>query len=161
MEIHIRPYMPEDQAAIIELTLRAWEPVFDSIRASMDGDLYDTFYPEGWRADQKNAVISVCDDENVHVWVAVADENVAGFTAVKLDDESKMGEIYMIATDPDYQKSGIGIALANYSVARMKEAGMTVAMVETGSDPGHAPARRTYEKAGFGLWPVSRYFKPL
>jgi hypothetical protein len=38
---------------------------------------------------------------------------------------------------------------------------MGVAMVETGGDPGHAPARRTYEKAGFSLVPVARYFKAL
>jgi hypothetical protein len=43
----------------------------------------------------------------------------------------------------------------------MKEAEMSVAMVENGGDPGHAPARCTYEKAGFGLWKVARYFKKL
>jgi hypothetical protein len=36
-----------------------------------------------------------------------------------------------------------------------------IEMVETGGDPGHGPARRAYEKAGFGLWPVARYFKKL
>jgi hypothetical protein len=35
---------------------------------------------------------------------------------------------------------------------------MKVAMVETGGDPGHAAARRTYEKAGCVLSPVARYF---
>jgi hypothetical protein len=34
-------------------------------------------------------------------------------------------------------------------------------MVETGGDPGHAPARRTYEKAGYTLMPIARYFKAL
>jgi hypothetical protein len=34
-------------------------------------------------------------------------------------------------------------------------------MVETGGDPGHAPARHTYEKSGFQLLPVARYFKKL
>jgi RimJ/RimL family protein N-acetyltransferase len=38
---------------------------------------------------------------------------------------------------------------------------MRVAMVETGLDPGHAPARRVYQKAGYTLLPVARYFKPL
>jgi len=38
---------------------------------------------------------------------------------------------------------------------------MRVAMVETGGDPGHAAARRTYEKAGFTLVPIARYFKNL
>jgi hypothetical protein len=43
----------------------------------------------------------------------------------------------------------------------IKDAGMTVAMVESGGDAGHAPAKRTYEKAGFSLLPVARYFKAL
>jgi hypothetical protein len=34
-------------------------------------------------------------------------------------------------------------------------------MVETGGDPGHAPARRTYERSGFTLLPIARYFKNL
>jgi hypothetical protein len=33
--------------------------------------------------------------------------------------------------------------------------------LETGADPGHGPARRTYEKADFKLVPVARYFKAL
>lgn len=38
---------------------------------------------------------------------------------------------------------------------------MSVAMVETGGDPGHGPARRTYERAGFTAMPVARYFMAL
>jgi hypothetical protein len=34
-------------------------------------------------------------------------------------------------------------------------------MVETGGDPGHERARHTYEKVGFELFPVARYFKKL
>jgi hypothetical protein len=51
--------------------------------------------------------------------------------------------------------------LTAFALERMKDAGMSVAMVEAGGDPGNAPARRTYEKAGFGLLPVTRYFKKL
>lgn len=38
---------------------------------------------------------------------------------------------------------------------------MSVAMVETGGEPGRARSRHTYEKAGFELLPVARYFKKL
>jgi hypothetical protein len=34
-------------------------------------------------------------------------------------------------------------------------------MAETGGDPGHAPARAVYERAGFTLLPVARYFRTL
>ena len=37
---------------------------------------------------------------------------------------------------------------------------MTTAMVETGGDPGHAPARSTYEAAGFRHFPV-KYFRKV
>jgi RimJ/RimL family protein N-acetyltransferase len=38
---------------------------------------------------------------------------------------------------------------------------MAIAMVETGGDPGHAPARAAYEKAGFRVLPLARYFRKL
>jgi len=74
---------------------------------------------------------------------------------------SFFGEIYMVAVDPDFQGRGIGSALIEFAPCWMKDAGMSVAMVETGGDPGHARARHTYEKVGFELFPVARYFKKL
>ena len=38
---------------------------------------------------------------------------------------------------------------------------MRMVMVETGDDPGHEPARRLYESAGYQRWPVARYFADL
>lgn len=34
-------------------------------------------------------------------------------------------------------------------------------MVATGGDPGHAPARRTYERLGFAPPPLVQYYKKL
>jgi GNAT superfamily N-acetyltransferase len=67
----------------------------------------------------------------------------------------------MLAVDPDHQTGGVGTALTEFALDRLKDAGMRIAMVETGGDPGHAPARRTYERAGFTLLPIARYFKNL
>ena len=47
------------------------------------------------------------------------------------------------------------------AVDELTDAGMTIAMVETGGDPGHAPARSLYEHDGFTLLPIARYFKAL
>jgi hypothetical protein len=33
--------------------------------------------------------------------------------------------------------------------------------IDTGGDPGHASARRVYEKADYTLMPIARYFKAL
>lgn len=169
VEVRIEPYTAHHLNAVIQLSLRAWAPVFESIQNAMDADLYQAFYPDHWRVSQQQAIEEVCAAEDTHVWVAKVFDQAAiedagltvGFIAVKLHLEDKMGEIYMIAVDPDVQGQGIGTALIEFAIAWMKEAGMSIAMVETGGDPGHAPARRTYEKAGFGLWKVARYFKKL
>jgi len=159
--MRIEPYDPRQLEAVIRLSLRAWTPVFDSIQKAMDADLYREFYPDDWRVSQQKAVEDVCAAEDTNVWVAIDAGSTVGFVAVKLDSESSMGEIYMVAVDPDFQGHGTGTALIEFALAWMKDAGMSVAMVETGGDPGHAPARRTYEKLGFGLLPIARYFKKL
>lgn len=160
MKAKIEPYESRHLKAIVRLSLRAWEPVFASIENAMDRDVYQTMHPD-WRVSQQQAVESVCASEEINVWVAIDAGVVAGFVAVKLHTADKMGEIYMVAVEPDFQGRGIGATLTEFALNWMKEAGMSVAMVETGGDPGHAPARRTYEKAGFGLLPISRYFKKL
>lgn len=159
--MHIEPYDSCQLDAVIRLSLRAWTPVFDSIQNAMNPDVYRAFYPDHWRVSQQKAVEDVCAAEDTRVWVAIDADSIVGFVAVKLHLEDSMGEIYMVAVDPDCQGRGIGSALIAFALERMKEAGMSIAMVETGGDPGHAPARHTYEKAGFELFPVARYFKKL
>jgi GNAT superfamily N-acetyltransferase len=161
MELRIEPYDAHQLDAIIRLSLRAWTPVFESIQNAMDVEVYRAFYPDHWRVSQQKAVEDVCAAEDTNVWVAIDAGSTVGFVAVKLHSESSMGEVYMIAVDPDFQGHGIGTALMEFALDWMKDAGMSVAMVETGGDPGHAPARHTYEKVGFGLFPVARYFKKL
>jgi ribosomal protein S18 acetylase RimI-like enzyme len=158
--MNIRSFQPDDTGALVRISLRAWAPVFASLQEAMPVDIYDAFFPD-WRESQRKAVEAVCADPTQHLWVADSDGSVVGFVAVRLHTEGAMGEIYMVAVDPDQQGRGIGTALTAFSLDRMREAGMKVAMVETGGDPGHGPARRTYERAGFSLFAVARYFKTL
>jgi GNAT superfamily N-acetyltransferase len=159
--MQIEPYKPQQLDAVISLSLRAWTPVFDSIQEAMDANVYQVFYPDNWRVSQQKAVEDVCVAEDTNVWVAIASGSPVGFIAVKLHSEDSMGEIYMVAVDPDFQGQGIGTTLIEFALDWMKDTGMSIAMVETGGDPGHAVARHTYEKVGFGLFPVARYFKKL
>jgi GNAT superfamily N-acetyltransferase len=165
MEVRIEPYNAHHLDAIIQLSLRAWTPVFESIQNAMDVEVYRAFYPDGWRVSQQKAIEEVCTAKDAHVWVALDAGSSVGFIAVKLHSEDSMGEIYMVAVDPDVQGQGIGSALVEFALSWMKESGMSVAMVETGGDPGHAPARRTYEKAGLGqkvcYWMLQEQQLPL
>lgn len=160
MAPRIEPYDTQHLDAVIDLSLRAWAPVFASLQQVFDTEVYAHLVPD-WRVSQRKAVAEVCADEDMHVWVALDAGSPVGFVAVKLPTEAMLGEIYMIAVDPDYQGRGIGGALMTVALAWLTEAGMSVAMVETGGDPGHAPARRTYEKLGFRVLPIARYYKKL
>jgi GNAT superfamily N-acetyltransferase len=91
--------------------------------------------------------------------VAASAGGITGFAAIKLAEEKGLGELYMIALDARYQNNGVGAQLMSFSLDRMRDRGMTVAMVETGGDPGHAPARHVYEKTGFTPLPIARYLR--
>lgn len=154
----VRPVEDRDKAAVVTLSLRAWEPVFVSMRNVLGDALSERLRPE-WRDGQRDAVLAACD--KLDTWVAEVDGVVAGFVSVRCDRESLMGEIDMIAVDPDHQRRGLGSLLTTFALDRMRDNGMTAGMVETGGDPGHGPARATYERAGFTPMPIARYFTLL
>lgn len=157
----IRLFEDRDAGAVVDLSLRAWTPVFSSIERAFGSEIFGRLHPD-WREDQRRAVEAVCASPETRVWVAEVGGSTVGFVAVEVyDPDRQMGEISMLAVDPDYQGGGIGTALTEFALDRLRDAGMTVAMVETGGDPGHAAARRTYEKAGYVHVPVARYFKNL
>ena len=162
MRPRIRPFEDRDAEAVVSLSLRAWAPAYASLERVLGAEIFRRQHPD-WREDQRRAVRGVLAANERNVWVAEAGAGfVAGFVAIELDHpEEGMGEISMLGVDPDRQGAGIGTALTEFALERLKEAGMGVAMVETGGDPGHAPARRAYEKAGFALLPIARYFKNL
>ncbi|HEU5475091.1 MAG TPA: GNAT family N-acetyltransferase [Actinophytocola sp.] len=158
----VRPFVADDLEAVTALSVRAWAPVFASLEEVLgESGVYAEMYPDGWRVEQERAVRTTCRADGTHVWVAELDSGVAGFVALRLDHEERMGEVYMIAVDPAEQRNGIGSLLTSFALKWFKDNGMALAMVETGGDPGHAPARRTYERAGFVRLPVARYFTKL
>ncbi|MBP2364603.1 GNAT family N-acetyltransferase [Pseudonocardia parietis] len=157
----IRPYADEYRRAILDLSLRAWEPVFPRTREAVPRFVYDAFYPDGWEQRQLADLTAVLDGEPRNIDVALVTGVVAGWVCTRLHREDDMGEIYVLAVDPDHQRHGVGTALTARSFERVRAAGLRMVMVETGDDPGHAPARATYEAIGFERWPVARYFKDL
>jgi ribosomal protein S18 acetylase RimI-like enzyme len=161
MQPRIRPFEDRDAEAVVALSLRAWAPVFTSLERALGSVIFRRLHPD-WLKDQRRTVEEVCAGKHGRVWVAEVDGSAVGFVAVDVfDPKRSMGEISILAVDPDHQGDGIGTALTEFALERLKEAGMTVAMVETGGDPGHAAARRTYEKAGCVQLPIARYFKNL
>lgn len=163
MPTSIRPLAESDVAVVVDLSLRAWAPVFDSFRSVLGEEIFLHLYP-GWSAMQAAAVERVCRDEAMPTWVADHDGRAVGFVAVVHDrqaDEPGSSEIEMIAVDPDHHRRGIAGDLIAFAEDRMREHGSRLAVIGTGGDPGHAPARAAYEQAGFTPLPLVRYYKVL
>jgi ribosomal protein S18 acetylase RimI-like enzyme len=156
----IRPLAPADVAAVVEFSLRAWAPVFESFRTALGDRVYQALYPD-WMISQARDVEAVCRDDTAKVWVTERLGRPVGFVAVRIDADARTGEISMLAVDPLVQRQGIGTALTSFAVQRFRDAGVGLAVVGTGGDPGHAPARRVYEKAGFVGLPLVRYYARL
>jgi ribosomal protein S18 acetylase RimI-like enzyme len=106
VHVEIRLFSKDDTDAIVTLSLRAWEPVFTSLEETFDREILSRLRPD-WRADQRRAVEEVLTTPANEVWVAVADTRVADFAAMKLGTEKPMGELSMIAVDPQYQNDGM------------------------------------------------------
>jgi GNAT superfamily N-acetyltransferase len=108
--------------------------VFQSIEKALEPEVYRAHYPD-WRVTQRETMEAVCADADAAVWVVV------------------------VRSTRIFSGGGIAKALTQHALAYFREAGMTTAMVETGGDLGHEPARRTYEAAGFQAFPSVRYFR--
>ena len=159
--VDIREFTEGDLEAVVAFSLRAWEPVFDSVRAVLGEDTFLRLHPD-WRQGQAESVRSICTNDERDVFVAVVDGRPVGFAAVALDAfHERMGAIEIIGVDPDHQMHGIGAQLTEFAVDHMKRRGMDIAVVETGGDSGHAPARALYEATSFTLLPIARYFRLL
>jgi len=79
-------------------------------------------------------------------------------------DGNSQGGIYggaLLAVAPDHQRAGIASRLLDRAVAEIAARGVPLAVIGTGGDDGHAPARALYERHGFTGLPLVRYYRAL
>ena len=160
--VELRAYEQSDLEPIVEFSLRAWKPVFDSMRTVLGDAIFARLHQPEWTTLQAEAIRSGCTSAERDVFVAVVDGQPVGFATVALNAfHERMGVVDMIAVDPAYQKRGIARQLMNRCVEHMRDNGMDIAAVGTGGDSGHAPARALYEALDYVPMPGVRYLKLL
>jgi GNAT superfamily N-acetyltransferase len=148
-ELQFRPARPEDASRLQAIRAAAFAPVFASFRSILGDEIYDVAQRRDDEAHDGVLASLLATDSGWTVYVAQHGSELVGFVSVRLDLEKYVGEIGLNAVDPARAGKGIGTALYEFALARMKEAGIKVATVGTGGDPSHAPARRAYQKVGF------------
>lgn len=160
MDLTIRPMESNELEEIVQLSLLAWIPVFESFESTLGPTIFALLYPD-WRESQRQTVEEICGKETTVVLVAEVEGDIAGFTAYELNEETRVGVVHLLAVHPEFQNYGIGTALNKAALAKMQQGGMKLAEVGTGGDPGHAAARRCYEKSGYTAMPTVIYLQAL
>lgn len=146
----IRPFEKDDLPALQRIRAAAFKPVFQSFRNIVGESIAAGAFADA-EIEQARQLDSLCETgPKQQVFVVECEGEIVGFVAVLLDHDKKLGEIGLNAVDPEYAGMGVGTKVYEFALAHMKKAGMTAATVGTGGDLSHAPARRAYEKAGFG-----------
>lgn len=129
----IRDCRPEDHDEIVELSLRAWAPVFASVGEVLGEELHTLLHGTDWREHQARDVRATLGDAAKRAWVAEDEGRVVGFAAAAVVDEARLiGELAMVAVDPAAQRRGIGSSLTERATAWLQEQGMCVAVIGTG-----------------------------
>ncbi len=143
-----RPVRPEEIEHIAQTAVRAWQPIFAEFRRML-GDAIFTALHTGWEERKADQVRQMAQRHPEWVYVTEVEGRVVAFTTFTLNEALGMGEIGNNAVDPQCQCAGIGTFQHRQVLQILRERGMGFARVTTGLDEGHAPARRSYEKAGF------------
>lgn len=143
-ELRTRPFRPGvDEDAWLELNNRAfdWHPeqggwTKETLAAREAEPWFD---PEGFLlTEEQGRLVGFC------------------WTKVHASADPALGEIYVIATDPDVRGRGLGRALVLAGLAHLAGRGLRVGMLYV--DATNAPALRLYQDLGFAVDHVDRAY---
>jgi GNAT superfamily N-acetyltransferase len=148
-ELAFLPARSDHLPVLDEIRQAAFAPIFASFRSMLGDEIYEAAQAREDRGQADLLASLLLPGSGWEVYAVEQGRDVVGFMAIQLDHDTKMGQIGLNAVHPGHAGQGVGTAMVEFAVARMKEAGMRVATVATGGDPSHAPARQAYRKAGF------------
>jgi ribosomal protein S18 acetylase RimI-like enzyme len=143
----VRRVRPQEVDRCVRFGLEAFRPVYASFRHEYGSHLFNCIEAD-WEHRQATYIADAIGDPNDETWVYELDGRPAGFVVLKTDEHG-IADIELLAVDPAMQGRGIAAALNGFACDRAGEAGMKHVVVATADDAGHAPARRSYERAGF------------
>lgn len=159
----LRTFRTDDLEALVDLTVRAFEPIQNGIRDQLGAELFARQNGQ-WRQDYRDTLAELTNAENQHRFlVAELDGAPAGYAAwtTHRGPAGPQGEITLLAVNPRYQRSGLGRALIDGACEVMRAAGCVVAWAGTGGDEAHTAARAAYAAGGFTPLPTVFYSRLL
>ncbi len=145
-DLPVRAFRPDDADAFLEVNRRAfaWHPEQGLLDANglADDQAMSWYDPAGFLLHER-------------------DGRLAGFcwTKIHAEETPPLGEIYAIATDPDFAGKGIGRGLTLAGLEHLHSSGLKIAVLYVESD-NHA-ANALYAKLGFSNHHTNRAYEAV
>ena len=92
-------------------------------------------------------------------WSVWDGDSLVGCGAIKRLDEGH-AELKSMRTAPTRKRSGVGSLILEHIIAEAKQMGFTLLSLETGAAEFFEPARKLYEKFGFGYCEPFADYRP-
>jgi len=135
--IRIRPFTLEDRSPILEILHRT--RMFTPLEIEVARELIDAWL---YHPEQKDYILYTAEGEG----------KVTGYVCYGPTPATEGSfDLYWIAVDPLYQRSGIGKELLLFTEKRIQECNGRLIIIETSSQEKYAPTRSFYERNGYTL----------
>jgi ribosomal protein S18 acetylase RimI-like enzyme len=135
--IRIRPFTLEDQSPILEILYRT--RMFTPLEIEVARELIDAWL---YHPEQKDYILYTAEGEG----------KATGYVCYGPTPATEgTFDLYWIAVDPLYQRSGIGKELLLFTEKRIQECNGRLIIIETSSQEKYAPTRSFYERNGYTL----------
>lgn len=144
----IRPPRGEEYEAVCSLAVQAWEPIWRESERML-GDLFVPMRGDFRRA-KYDSTMAALNNPGTCSYVLTENGRIAGFCTWRREGEN--AQVGLNGVGDAYHGRGYGFLMQQYITSDMLAHSIRYARVLTGGDPGHAPARHTYEKAGFSAF---------
>jgi len=149
VEPSIRPATLDDIDAIVEIAMRAWEPIWEERAGVLGEELMRADCGGDPRERKAENLRGHCEWDLSTVYVTELNGQVVGFITFAPFWDNSILEIANNAVDPEYQGRGLGAAQYEHVLVWGRAKGLKYAKVTTGLDECHAPARAAYKRVGF------------
>ena len=143
-EVVIRPYRDGDLEALREITTIAFKDA--SVEAKIE-EMFGPINDTDWAWRKARHVDWDVESNAPGVIVAESAGRPVGYISSRYDRHTRVGWIPNLAVLPGYQGQGVGKKLMRACLARMKEAGMRHAKIETMQT--NQRGDRFYRQVGF------------
>ena len=135
--IRIRPFTLEDRVPILDILHRTRMFTHEEIEVARE--LIDAWL---YHPEQKDYILYTAEGEG----------KVTGYVCYGPTPATEgTFDLYWIAVDPIYQRSGIGKQLLLFTEKRIQEGNGRLIIIETSSQEKYAPTRSFYERNGYTL----------